>query len=191
MPCREVLTILEARPEGLAESGARTRLERYGPNRLPSTGGPSLAAILLKQVATPLMYALLASAVLAIAIGEIEDGAVVLAVVVLNALIGTGQEFRAGRAIAALTELVAEPARVRRDGVWRELPAERVVRGDLLRLSQGERIAADVRLLRADGLRTLEASLTGESTPVDKGADPVPETAPLAERSSSTGSARA
>ena len=108
----------------------------------------------------------------------------VLAVVVLNALIGFAQEFRAGRAIAALSDLVAEPARVRRDGAWVELPAEEVVPGDVLAVAEGDRVVADLRLLRAEGLRTEEAALTGESVPVEKRTAPVPAAAPLAERHS-------
>ena len=102
----------------------------------------------------------------------------VLAVVVLNALIGFAQEYRAGRAIAALAELVAEPARVRRDGAWVEIPAEQVVPGDLLEVAQGDRVAADLRLLDAAALRAQEAALTGESEPVDKGVAAVAADAP-------------
>ena len=91
-----------------------------------------------------------------------------LAVVVLNALIGFAQEYRAGRAIAALAELVAERRRVRRDGAWIEVPAEHVVPGDLLDVAQGDRVAADLRLLEASSLRAEEAALTGESEPVDE-----------------------
>ena len=121
----EAIAALDARPEGLTATDARARLERFGPNRLPAAAGPSAAKLLLDQVRTPLMWALLAAAALALALGEIEDGLVVLAVVILNALIGFAQEYRAGRAIAALADLVAEPARVRRDGVWVEIPAEK------------------------------------------------------------------
>ena len=130
------------------------------------------------------MYALVASAAVAFAFGELEDGLVVLAVVVLNALIGFGQEFRAGRAIAGLAELVAEPARVRREGAWVELPADELVPGDVVAVAEGERVSADLRLLETQGLRTQEAALTGESTPVDKRPDPVPPSTPLAERQS-------
>ena len=104
-----------------------------------------------------------------------------LAVVVLNALIGFAQEYRAGRAIAALAELVAEPARVRRDGAWVEIPAEEVVPGDLVEVAQGDRVAADLRLLDAAALRAQEAALTGESEPVDKDVTAVPADAPLAD----------
>jgi calcium-translocating P-type ATPase len=175
---------LESGPDGLTADDAGARLERFGPNRLPEASGPSAAKLLLDQIRTPLIWALLASGALALALGEVEDGLVVLAVVVLNALIGFAQEFRAGRAIAALAELVAEPARVLRDGSWVEIAAEDVVPGDLLEVAQGDRVAADVRLFDAAGLRAEEAALTGESEPVDKGVDPVPADAPLAERHS-------
>jgi calcium-translocating P-type ATPase len=179
-----VATELEAGADGLTSADAEARLERFGPNQLPEAEGPSAARLLLDQVRTPLMWALLASGGLALALGELEDGLVVLAVVVLNALIGFAQEYRAGRAIAALAELVVEPARVRRDGAWIEIPARRVVPGDLLEVAQGDRVAADVRLLDATALRAQEAALTGESEPVDKGVPPVAEDAPLAERHS-------
>jgi P-type E1-E2 ATPase len=136
------------------------------------------------QVASPLMYALLASAAVAIALGELEDGLVVLAVVILNALIGFVQELRAGRAIAAVVELVAEPATVQRDGRWLRVPADKVVPGDLVALAPGDRVPADVRLLHAGALRTQERALTGESAPVAKDADPVATRTPLAERRS-------
>ena len=130
------------------------------------------------------MYALLLSAAAAAAFGELEDAAVVLAVVVLNTIIGFLQEYRAGRAIAALADLVAEPALVRRDDAWIEVPAELVVPGDVLSVAEGDRVSADVRLLHAERLRTQEAVLTGESAPVDKQPDAAPPEAPLAERHS-------
>ena len=181
---QEVAAALDAGPAGLSTAEAEERLSRFGPNRLPEASGPSAARLLLDQVRTPLMWALLAAGGLALALGEIEDGLVVLAVVVLNALIGFAQEYRAGRAIAALAELVAEPARVRRDGAWVEIPAEQVVPGDLVEVAQGDRVAADLRLLDAAALRAQEAALTGESEPVDKDVPAVPADAPLAERRS-------
>ncbi len=181
-PEAEVLRTLDTGRHGLSWEEARSRLVQHGPNRLPVATGPSALALLVKQVTSPLIYALVASAAVAFAFGEVENGAVVLAVVVLNTLIGFAQEYRAGRAIAALSELVADPARVRRDGDWVELPAEELVPGDLVAVAEGERITADLRLLETQGLRTQEAALTGESTPVDKQPAPVATSTPLAER---------
>ena len=180
----EVLGRLDVDGEGLATGDAQQRLERFGPNRLPEASGPSPLVLLLRQLSSPLMWALLLSAAVAILLGQLEDGLVVLAVVVLNALIGFAQELRAGRAIAALAAMVAEPARVRRDGRWSEVEAAEVVPGDLVAVAQGDRVPADVRVLRAAALRTQEATLTGESAPVDKQPRPVAPTAPLAERRS-------
>ena len=181
-PEADVLRALGTRAEGLSWEEARFRLDRHGRNQLPVAKGPSAFALLAKQVTSPLIYALLASAAVAFAFGEVEDGVVVLAVVVLNTVIGLAQEFRAGRAIAALSELVTEPARVRREGDWAELPAEELVPGDVVAVAEGERVSADVRLLETQGLRTQEAALTGESTPVDKRPATVAASTPLAER---------
>ena len=175
---------LEVGPQGLSAEQARARLARFGTNRIESHGGPSTPRPDDPAVPQPADLLLLIAAAVAAAFGEIEDAVVVLAVVVLNALIGFGQEFRAG----------AGDRGPRRDGgrarpraprrAMARAPAEEVVPGDLIAVAQGDRVAADVRLLRAAGLRTQEAALTGESTPVEKGVDPVAITAPLAERAS-------
>ncbi len=178
------LKALEADERGLSSVEAASRLDRQGPNQLPRVTGPSALELLLEQVKSPLMYALLLAAGVALLLGELEDGLVVIAVVVLNALIGFGQEYRAGRAIAALAELIAEPVRVRRDGAWTEIPSEQVVPGDVVSLAQGDRVPADIRLLASEALRTQEAALTGESAPVAKSDAPAPVSAPAAERSS-------
>ena len=122
-PAKDVMRALESAQDGLSSADAEARLRRFGPNALPEAAGPSAARLLVDQFRTPLIWTLLAASALALALGEVDDGLVVLAVVVLNACIGFVQEFRAGRAIAALAELVAEPARVRRDGAWVEIPA--------------------------------------------------------------------
>jgi calcium-translocating P-type ATPase len=180
----EVLGELGSRETGLSGDEARARLREHGPNRLPESRGPSALELLVDQVRSPLMYALVASAAVAAAFGELDDAAVVLAVVVLNTLIGFLQEFRAGRAIAALAELVAEPATVRRDGEWTRIPAEEVVPGDVLTVAPGDRVSADARLLGAEQLRTQESVLTGESAPVDKDPRASPPDAAVGDRHS-------
>ena len=159
----EVLVVLGSDWAGLSRDEAGRRLEEHGPNRLPRATGPSAIALLLGQVRSPLMYALLASAAVAAAFGELEDAAVVLAVVVLNALLGFAQEYKAGRAIAALAELVAEPARVQREDAWVQVPAEEVVPGDLVSVAQGDRgVSADLRVLRAGSLVILPVTWVEE-----------------------------
>jgi calcium-translocating P-type ATPase len=179
-----VLQALGSSREGLSTAEAQARLEAHGPNRLPEASGPSALHLLLGQVRNPLMYALVAAAVVAAAFGELEDAAVVLAVVVLNTAIGFLQEYRAGRAIAALAALVAEPAVVRRDDGWLRVSAAEVVPGDVLAVGQGDRISADARVLHAERLRTQEAVLTGESAPVDKRPQPAPTRASIGDRHS-------
>ena len=183
-PEQAVLERLGTDGEGLTSEEAQRRLDRSGPNLLPEASGPSALVVLLRQVASPLMWALLLSSAVAIMLGQLEDGLVVLAVVVLNALIGFAQELRAGRAIAALAEMVAEPARVLRDGRWSELPA-----ADVVRRRPGRRGAG-----RQGAGRRARAARHGAANP-GGGADrrvgaggqaaaPVASGAPLAERRS-------
>lgn len=173
-----------AGPDGLTLAEAQQRLSSHGLNEIQGRPGPSWVAVLLRQLRSPLIYALGVSAVVAIALRQFADGAVVLAVVVLNAAIGFVQEFRAGRAIQALALMVSEPAVVRRDGNWTQLPADQLVPGDLVEVAAGDRVTADLRVLHGQGLRADESALTGESVPVDKASRPVPVTTELAERSS-------
>src|SRR5437868_365709 len=130
-----VLNALDAGADGLSARDVRARLDRVGPNLIPETAAPSVGSLVLAELRTPLMGALIAAGAVALALGELEDGIVVLAVVTLNALIGVAQEYWAGRAIAALADLVAEPATVRREGAWTQLPAEALVPGDIVEVA--------------------------------------------------------
>ena len=183
-PADEVLARLGSGPGGLTTAEAARRLADHGPNTLTRRAGPSAWRVLGRQFTSPLIYALLASVVVAAALGDLPDAGVVLGVVVLNALIGFAQEYRAGRTIRALARLVAEPATVRRDGRWVLAGAELLVPGDVVAVEAGARVAADLRILRAQGLRADEAALTGESVPVDKTSEPVDAGAETARRHS-------
>jgi Ca2+-transporting ATPase len=168
---------------GLAPAEAAARLARVGPNRLRTVPGPSLLARLARQVNDPLIGVLLAAAVIAGALGEWIDAVAIVAIVALNAALSLVQEERAERALRALQQLAAPAARVVRDGVTRTLPAAEVVPGDLLEVEAGDRLAADARLVEAYALTVDEATLTGESLPVEKEAAAVlPAETPLAER---------
>ncbi len=167
-PAETVLEALEAPRHGLGSDEARRRLELHGPNVLPRAKGPGVAALLWRQINNPLIYVLLASALLALLMGKLVDGLVVLGVVVLNTLIGFFQEYRASRAIAALVEFVPETATALRDGHRADLPARDLVPGDVVLLQSGDKVPADLRLFAVRHLQIEEAALTGESVPVTK-----------------------
>lgn len=182
-PGADVLAALGTTAHGLTSAEAEARLRAYGPNVLPSARPPSLPVLFLRQFLSPLIYVLLAAGAVSLAVGHVADAGFILAVLLLNAIIGTAQEHGAQRSAEALKELVAPRARVVRDGADRDLDAAALVPGDIVRLEGGMRVPADVRLLAAVGVQADESLLTGESLPVSKRAEPpVPESAPLADR---------
>lgn len=179
-----MLAALGATDCGLSSAEAARRLADDGPNELSARRRASRLEILLRQFRNPLIYTLLLSAAVALSLGKVTDGLVVLAVVLANALIGFVQEDRAASAIEALAWMMTEPATVLRDGRWRTLPAAELVTGDVVRFEPGDKIDADARVISAHELRIDESALTGESLPVDKHPDAVDQGAPLAERRS-------
>jgi len=170
-------------PEGLTSEEARRRLELHGPNVLERTSADGPLQIFLRQFESPLIWVLLAASVLAVALGKVTDGLVVLAVVVLNSVIGFVQEYRASRAIEALRGMVPENVAALRDGRRATVPASALVPGDVVLLASGDRVPADLRLVAVKSLRVEEAALTGESVPVEKSPMPVAEDAPIGDRS--------
>lgn len=162
----EILDRLRTEPErGLSDQEARTRLAQYGPNDLDESPPPPLWRKVAAQLTQAVVVVLLAAAALSIAIGEWADALAILAIVLLNAVLGVYQEQRAERALAALRKLSAPLAKVVRDGLTRAVPARDLVPGDRVELEAGDFVPADVRLLTAIGLRVQEAALTGESEP--------------------------
>jgi len=162
----------------LASAEARRRLQAHGPNVLQRVSADGPLRILWRQIDNPLIWVLLASAVVAIGLGKVTDGSVVLAVVVLNSLVGFVQEYRAGRAIEALRGMVPESAIGLRDGARQTVPVDELVPGDVVLLASGDKVPADLRLVAARNLRIDEAALTGESVPVEKSvAGVTPDTA--------------
>ena len=185
LPAGEVLEALGvSAEEGLGEAEVRERLEEFGRNVLAKGSGEGVLKLLWRQVHDPLIYVLLASAILAFALGDVVDAGVVLAVVVLNALIGFAQEYRAGKAIEALASMVPASATVVRDGHRLSVSAEGVVPGDVVILEPGDQVPADARLVAARNLQADESALTGESVPAEKGTEPVEEGTPVADRTS-------
>jgi magnesium-transporting ATPase (P-type) len=172
LPASEVLRALHASADGLTAAEASARLARLGPNSLPRTRPSSIARVFLRQFVSPLIYVLLAAAAVSLAIGHGTDAAFIFAVLLINAVIGTAQEYAAQRSAEALQSLVAARARVVREGVDLDIDAEALVPGDVVRLEGGFRVPADMRILSAVGLDADESLLTGESVPVAKRAEP-------------------
>lgn len=181
-PLADVLARLESSKDGLTSDQVAERLAEHGPNVLPRGVGAGSLRILWRQVDNSLIWVLLAAAAVAIALGKITDGLVVLAVVVINSVIGFFQEHRASRAIEALHDMVPEFASAIRDGVVATVPLADVVPGDVILLSSGDKIPADARLIEVNALRLDEAALTGESLPVDKHIRPVGAESSLGDR---------
>jgi magnesium-transporting ATPase (P-type) len=152
----------------LSRDEAARRLNSYGPNALPEQKPPSLLTLFLRQFRSPLIYLLLALAAVAFLLGEQSDALVILAVVIVNSIIGSFQEGRAARSIEALRKLASVKARIRRDGEERILQARELVPGDVLLLAAGDAITAEARVFDAAAFEVAEAALTGESVPVSK-----------------------
>jgi len=180
-PVAEVLAALEADPaRGLDSAEARARLERYGRNELPATPPPPLWVRFLDQFRDPLTGLLLAATVISFVVWLIEradplpfESLTILAIVLLNGVLGFVQESRAEQAVAALRALAAPQARVLRDGAPRSVAAAEVAPGDILLIEEGDTMPADARLIESIALRVAEAVLTGESTSVSKDSAPI------------------
>ena len=179
-----VLARLQSSLGGLAEAEAANRLALTGPNELPRAAGRSAIRRFLAQFNNVLIYFLLAAAVAASLLGHVVDAAVIVAVVLLNAVIGYIQEGRAENALNALRKMIAPDAAVVRDGRRGAIAVRELVPGDIVILEAGDRVPADLRLLRTRRLLIDEALLTGESLAADKHMDAVAADASLGDRRS-------
>ena len=169
------LQSLESRLDGLTPSEAEARLARHGPNQLPEAKRRTIAMMIADQFKDFMILLLICAAVVSGVIGEAQDTIAILVIVLLNAVIGFVQEVRAERAMEALKKLAAPNAVVRREGQTVEIPAVNLVPGDIVLLEAGRIVPADLRLLETASLRIAEAVLTGESVPVEKTVDSVPD----------------
>jgi magnesium-transporting ATPase (P-type) len=172
-PGSEVLASLGVSADGLTADQARSRLDQFGPNRLPEPPRDSLLKRVFKHFDDVLIYILLAAAVLKAILGEWVDFWVILAVAVITALIGFIQEGRAESALEGIKKMLSLHAQARRDGDWQEVDADALVPGDIIRVKSGDKVPADLRLLEAVNLRVEESALTGEAVPSEKWTDPV------------------
>jgi P-type Ca2+ transporter type 2C len=161
--------------KGLSGDEAARRLQEYGPNRLAGKKPKTLLQRIFAQINDVLVYVLIGAAVVSGVVGELADAVIIALVVVLNAVVGVVQESKAEHALEALKQMSTPKAIVKRDGELKEIPSEEVVRGDLVILDAGRYIPCDLRLVEAANLQVEESALTGESVPVDKDADFLPE----------------
>jgi Ca2+-transporting ATPase len=183
LPGDEVLRLLEVEMRtGLPEAEARRRLAKLGPNRITARPGTPPWVRFVRQFRQPLVALLLGAAAVMAFLGERMDAAVILGVVFANAVVGFLQETKAVHAIEALSRMIATWVTVRRDGEVRRVEADVLVPGDVVLLEPGDRIGADLRLVRVWGLGVDESALTGESVPVAKHAEPLGRDTLLADR---------
>ncbi|MFH1639111.1 MAG: HAD-IC family P-type ATPase [Chloroflexota bacterium] len=178
----KVLEMLGSRRSGLSWDEAREQYIRYGPNELTGKKEPSRILVFLRQFASPLIYILVAAALVSAVIGHFLDAGVIMGVLILNAVIGYTQETRAEKAMKALLEMAAPKASVRRDNIVESLSAKEIVPGDILLFEAGDKVPADARLIEVFNLKVDESALTGESVPVDKGTGTLETETPVAER---------
>jgi Ca2+-transporting ATPase len=170
LTAEEVLDHLKVRENGLSDSEAAERMKQYGPNQLTEAVRPGFLKLMWEQFNNFIVILLIVAALISAFLGEWIDASAILAIVVLNAVLGIIQERRAEEALAALQKLAAPEAHVMRAGKRTTVPARELVPGDIVFLESGNHVPADLRLLEAHNLQVEEAALTGESLPVNKNA---------------------
>ena len=182
MTTDEVLSKLDSDQKGISSMQAKERLTQHGPNQLESTTKPSPLKIFIGKFKDYMVLVLIFAAIISFIAGETTNAYVILGIVVLVAIIGFVQEYKAEKAMEALREMVAPEADVIRDGQMSTIPAADLVPGDVVFLEAGDKVPADGRILEVTSLQVIESSLTGESMPVEKLAQTLPEDIALADR---------
>ena len=170
---KTVLTKLQTTKQGLTSEEATKRLAEFGPNKLKEGKKPSIFKLFFNQLHDWLIYVLLIATVLTFIVGDYIAGIIILAIVIVNAVIGLLQEEKANRAVEALKEMTAPKSLVRRDNQIIEIESSELVVGDIVILAAGRFIPADLRLTASSNLQIEESSLTGESVAVYKDANKV------------------
>jgi len=167
-PINKILDEFKTSSKGISQQEAEKRLEKYGLNEIKEEKKISVFQIFFSQFKSSLIIILLAAIILTLIIGEYADSALITVIVIVNALLGFAQEYKAEKSIEALKKLASLKATVIRGGNEERILAKDIVPGDIIKLEEGEKIPADARLLEAISLETHESALTGESTSVAK-----------------------
>ena len=178
----EIFKELKSSPDGLSKKEAISRIEKYGPNQLLEKKSFSLFFLLLSQFKSALVYILIIAGIFSFFLERYFDVYIIAAVILINAVVGFFQEYKAEKAIKALKKMVVSQAKVFRDGKLIKIEATQLVPGDVIYLEEGDRIPADARLISTKNFRTVESSLTGESVPSEKNISIFPEKLSLADR---------
>ena len=178
----ETLATLESKSEGLSEEEAKRRLQTFGMNKLPELAQRNLLLRFLLHFHNILIYVLIGAASVTAILGHVVDTFVIVAVVVINAVIGFYQEGKAEKAMEAIRHMLALRASIIRDGKRQLISGEELVPGDIVILEAGDKLPADLRLIESHSLQIQESILTGESLPVEKQTQPVAVDAPLGDR---------
>lgn len=160
---------------GLSQEEASNRLDKFGPNKLADKEKKSIWKLLFEQINDPLIYVLLAAAIVSAVLNEISDSIIIAVVIIVNAVVGLMQESKAERALELLKELSTPKALVKRDGKIQEISSENLVQGDVVLLDAGRYVPCDMRIVEAVSLKIEESALTGESVPSDKSAEVISE----------------
>lgn len=182
LPIPEVQRLLKTDKHGLNSNEARERIRMHGPNKLPDKKKLSVVGLFFRQFKNPLIYILFVAFFISILTSHWVDAIIISVVIYVSSVIGFFQEYKAGQALERLNTLIRYDVKVLRDGSPVFVPHEQIVPGDVIFLSSGDKIPADARLIEVTNFSTIEASLTGESLPLPKHTDPLPDTTPLAER---------
>jgi P-type Ca2+ transporter type 2C len=182
LPISEVQQVLNTGKQGLNGIDARERIRKHGLNKLPDKKKLSAVALFFRQFKNPLIYILFAAFVISVLTSHWVDAIIVSVVIYVSSVIGFFQEYKAGQALERLNKLIRYDVKVLRDGTPVSISHEQIVPGDVILISSGDKIPADARLIEVSNFSTIEASLTGESLPLSKHLDPLPENTPLAER---------
>jgi len=182
MKSNEAMSALNAKMDGLSSEEAQERLQKFGPNELKKEKRKSPFRLFLEQFTDILIIILLIATGLSFAVGEAYDAIVIIAIVMACAVLGFSQEYKAEKALEALKKMTAPTATVLRDGKEVQLETRNIVPGDTILLHTGDKVPADARLIEAMNMKTDEAPLTGESTPVNKDVKPLPEETIVSDR---------
>ncbi|GAB6137466.1 cation-translocating P-type ATPase [Halanaerobaculum tunisiense] len=180
---KDVFKELGTSQEGLSEKEATKKLKKHGENKLKVSQGAPKWLLFILQFKDVLTIMLLVAAGMSLLIQNYRDAIVMLAIVVINVVIGFLQEFKAEKIMSSLKKLIQSPAKVSRDGKIKELEQQKLVPGDIINLEQGDKVPADIRIIESNNLRTNEVALTGESMPQEKQSDPISEESALGDRS--------